>query len=107
MELVKPGKPDKSKLMEVISGSGEEAMPPPPDAPLTTEQVDLISQWITEGAGIDIDCNISVPCDTSNITYTETIIPILQTNCLGCHSTYSTGGGILLNSYSDVKTQVN
>lgn len=106
IELVKPGKPDNSKLIEVISASGEDVMPPPPDPPLNQEQVDLIRQWITEGAGINIDCNVSVLCDTLNVTYSETITSIIQSNCLGCHSSTGTGGGILLNTYSGVKQQV-
>lgn len=107
LDLVKPGRPDKSKLIEVISGSGEEAMPPSPNPPLNQEQVDLIRQWIIEGAGLNIDCNITVTCDTSNVTYSGTIAPIIQTNCLGCHSNAGTGGGIFLNTYNAVKDQVN
>jgi hypothetical protein len=107
MDLVKPGKPDKSKLISVITGSGEDIMPPPPSPPMNQEQINLIRQWIIEGAGINIDCNITVPCDTSNITYSGTIAPIIQTNCLGCHSSVGGGGGIFLNSYSSVKGQVD
>jgi len=107
INLVKPGKPDNSKLVQVISGSGEEAMPPSPYLPLNLDQIDLIRQWISQGAGLNIDCNSSVACDTSNITYSGTIAPILQTNCIGCHSSAGTGGGILLNTYSGVKNQVS
>lgn len=107
MEIVEPGKPNDSELMEVIKESGDDVMPPPPNPPLSQEQIDLLSQWISEGAGIGVDCFVAVECDTSNVTYSETIVAILQTNCLGCHSTTSTGGGILLNSYAGVKEQVN
>lgn len=107
LEIVKAGKPNNSKLMEVISGSGEDAMPPAPNPPLSQEQADLISRWISEGAGINIDCNVIVECDTSNVTYSGTMVPILQTNCLGCHSNAGTSGGILLNTYGTVKEQVN
>jgi hypothetical protein len=107
LELVKPGHPDKSKLMEVITGSGEKAMPPPPAPPLNQEQINLISQWITEGAGLNIDCNIAVPCDTANITYSGKVFPIIESNCLGCHNSPGTGGGILLDNYAAVKSQVN
>lgn len=107
INLVKPGKPDQSKLIEVITGGGEEAMPPSPNQPLNQEQIDLLRKWISEGAGLNIDCNISIPCDTSNVTYSGTINPILQANCLGCHSSAGSGGGILLNTFSAVKGQVN
>lgn len=107
LEAVEPGDPGDSKLMEVLTETGDDAMPPPPNQPLSQDQVDLISQWIREGAGINIDCNIQVECDTSNVTYSETVSLIIQTNCLGCHNTSATGGGIILNSYSTVKEQVN
>jgi hypothetical protein len=107
MELVKPGKPDKSKLIEVITDSGGGVMPPSPNTPLNFEQIDLIRQWIIQGSGLNIDCNISVTCDTSNVTYSGTIASIIQTNCLGCHGSAGTGGGIFLNSYSTVKSQVD
>ena len=30
---------------------------------------------------------IIVPCDTTNIKYSSTILPILQNNCFSCHGT--------------------
>jgi mono/diheme cytochrome c family protein len=107
LDLVKPGKPDKSKLIEVISGQGEEAMPPAPNDPLNQEQVGLIRQWILEGAGLNIDCNISIPCDTLSVSYSGTVEPIIQNSCLGCHSSAGTGGGIMLTSYSTVRQQID
>lgn len=47
-------------------------------------------------------------CDTANITYSICITSILETNCLGCHSgSASSGGGIILDNYTDVKKQVD
>lgn len=49
-------------------------------------------------------------CDTTNITYSQKIVPILNANCLSCHgnSVYqSNGGGIRLQDYPDVKANVN
>jgi len=82
-------------------------MPPSPNQPLNQELIDLIRQWIIEGAGLNIDCNVSIPCDTSNVTYSGIISSIIQTNCLGCHSSAGTGGGILLNTYSTVRNEVD
>ena len=106
MAIVEPGKPNESKLIEVIKG-GEEIMPPEPNPPLTYEQISLIEQWILEGAGINPGCEADVPCDTSNVTYKVTIASIISANCLGCHSSSGTGGGILLTTYAQVKDQVN
>jgi len=49
-------------------------------------------------------------CDTSVTKFSTEIKPILQSNCLTCHSNASAignGGGIRLQDYADVKTQVN
>jgi mono/diheme cytochrome c family protein len=44
----KPGEPEKSLLVEMISGKEPEM--PEKGEPLKPEQVDLISRWIKEGA---------------------------------------------------------
>jgi hypothetical protein len=45
---------------------------------------------------------LSTSCDTTNVTYSATIVPILNNSCLGCHSTPATGGSILLTTYAEV-----
>jgi len=47
------------------------------------------------------------PCDTTGVTYTNTVVPYLQTQCISCHSTAFASGNIALDSYSAVKTHVN
>lgn len=44
-------------------------------------------------------------CDTSNVTFTGSVIGVLNNNCLSCHSdaNSSFGGGIRLQKYADVK----
>ena len=49
-------------------------------------------------------------CDTTNITFSATIAPIFETNCLRCHGNAvasSFGSGIRLQDYADVKTHLN
>lgn len=43
------------------------------------------------------------PCDTTNVTYTNTILPIFNANCIVCHSTAIGSGGIILDTYTDAK----
>jgi hypothetical protein len=46
-------------------------------------------------------------CDTTNVTYTASVVPVLDQYCLGCHnntSASSAGGNIKLENYPDVKT---
>lgn len=50
----------------------------------------------------------SSQCDTSNVTFSNTIAPILSNNCFLCHSNASAGSfgnNIRLENYSDVKSR--
>lgn len=50
----------------------------------------------------------SGPCDTTAVTYSTTVVPILTTNCYACHSgTAAAGAGIKLDNYNSVMLQVN
>jgi hypothetical protein len=57
-----------------------------------------VLKWITEGAK-NVICGVAV--DTANVTFSKTINPLLQTNCVGCHKTGSISGGVLLDSYAN------
>jgi hypothetical protein len=49
-------------------------------------------------------------CDTINITYALSVAPILQENCLLCHSNSMAagfGGNLRLEDYADVKIRVD
>lgn len=74
-------------------------MPPPPAAPLTPEQINLILTWINQGA----QNNYCDACDTLNVTYAGKIKPIIDLNCLGCHSGSNPGGNINLSTYSGLQ----
>jgi len=76
-------------------------MPPPPKTKLTTTQIQLINKWITQGAK-NLSCQAD--CDTTKFTYNLTIKPLLQSNCVGCHSGASPSGSINLSTYSGTKT---
>ncbi|MBK7407794.1 MAG: hypothetical protein IPL49_09125 [Saprospirales bacterium] len=45
-------------------------------------------------------------CDTSNVTYSGVILPLLQDNCYICHNAASQFGGIILEGYDQVVTHV-
>ncbi len=47
-------------------------------------------------------------CDTTNVTYSATILPILQNNCYSCHSNANSafGGNVQLEAYSDVVANI-
>ena len=44
-------------------------------------------------------------CDTTNVTYSGTILPILRDNCYRCHAGSSTVGPFNLDSYTDVSVR--
>lgn len=42
-------------------------------------------------------------CDTLNVTFNQTIKPILDINCVSCHNGTISNGGVNLDNYSNVK----
>jgi hypothetical protein len=53
---------------------------------------------------------LSTSCDTSNYTFSGAVKPILQANCLSCHSNASAptlGSNVKLEDYTDVKDAAN
>jgi hypothetical protein len=49
-------------------------------------------------------------CDTTGVTYSQTIVPILSANCYSCHSTAnspSMGSGIVLDSHHELVHHVD
>ena len=113
MEIVSPGSPSQSKLYQVITGGSEEFMPPPPQAALTSSQVDSIYNWISYGA-LNENCGTvvttsggssgggSVSCDTTSVTFAKTVSPLIQNYCFGCHNGPNAQKGIHLETYQDI-----
>jgi mono/diheme cytochrome c family protein len=48
-----------------------------------------------------------IVCDTLAVSYSQDIAPIIQSNCLGCHSGAAPSGDIDLSTYSNVMLKVN
>jgi hypothetical protein len=92
--------PSNSKLYREMLGN----MPPKPAPRLPKEQTDMVLKWITEGAK-NVICGSAI--DTTNVTFSKTINPLLQTNCVGCHKAGSVSGGVLLDSYANIKTYID
>jgi hypothetical protein len=44
----------------------------------------------------------SVACDTTNVTYSGTIAPLMSSNCNSCHNT-TTGNGVNTSDYTNLK----
>jgi len=48
-------------------------------------------------------------CDTTNVTFSLSVQPVLQTYCYSCHSNANSsfGGNIRLEAYADVKVRAD
>jgi hypothetical protein len=107
MEGITPGELAGSLVYIKITEDDEsDRMPPWPKEALSREKIDIIRQWIDEGA-TDSSCTSGGehPCDTSTITYSQTIRPILNAECLGCHLTAAdTNRNVDLSSYEGVRS---
>lgn len=42
-------------------------------------------------------------CDTSNVTYSLSVAPIISSNCYVCHSSAAAQGGVILEGYNAIK----
>lgn len=100
---VRPGDSDGSDLYEMITETDlSKRMPPPPYNALDSSQIAMVRKWIEQGAKNNSCSN----CDTTNITFSKNVQPIIQNNCIGCHSGSAASGGILLTNYNEINTRV-
>jgi mono/diheme cytochrome c family protein len=98
MDIVNPGNPNDSELYDVITETGGDIMPPSPYAPLSSEQIQTIREWILQGA-VNNECT---DCNMDNITFSGTVWAIIQNSCTGCHNSSNTQGGISIENYNEV-----
>lgn len=100
-----PGDPEESDLYErLVEDRLQRRMPPAPAAPLAQDQIDLIFTWISQGAQ-NLSCGDTSTvgeCDTTDISYSVHIQPVLNTYCVGCHKGANPSGGVSLDSHVGV-----
>ena len=48
-----------------------------------------------------------VPCDTTGVTYGNSVAPLMASNCNGCHSEASPAGNIVTSTYDGLRSAVN
>ena len=98
-DLVVPGDPSDSELYEVITENDpDKIMPPPPANPFSAAQIDLIANWIAQGA-INNSCNA---CDTALFTFNAVILPMMEANCTSCHGGSTPDANLDLTNYNGV-----
>ena len=107
MGAVSAGNPNGSKLYTSLLSSNRRRMPKNAD-PLSAAQMEIIYNWIAQGAK-NVVCDDNSTCDTSNIKYSTTVSTIIANNCAGCHSNsgaQQNGGGVILTDYNNLIAQV-
>ena len=102
-EGIVAGNPYSSKIYNVITTSDpEDRMPPSPNPSLTTQQKDLIKNWISDGA-LNSNCPWTSCDTTSTISFSQQVQVLIQNNCVGCHNPNNTSGGVDLSSHTQIK----
>lgn len=98
-DVIERGKPGKSELLEVLTESGDDLMPPSPYNPLSAEIISKIEKWISQGA-INNQC---LECDSTLSSFAAGVWPIVRDNCQGCHSAATSQNGYhVFNSYQNI-----
>ena len=108
---VRPGQPDKSEIYEAITETKQsKVMPPLPQTRLTSQEINIISSWIIQGAKNNV-CNTNYgkpkACDSANTTYSGFVKKIIDNNCVSCHKGTAASGGIKLDTYDNLLINVN
>jgi hypothetical protein len=92
---VKPLDADGSYLIQKLDGTAAGSRMPPTGPPfLSQATIDVIRQWINDGA----DSGAGSP---DLITYTTHVAPIFQTKCDACHTLLGFGGHNIATNYDD------
>lgn len=103
---VNAGNANSSELYEVLNEDLLDIMPPANSGIVFTKaQKDLIKNWINEGAkNVECETIVTVPsCDSINVSFKNSIVPILDASCVSCHTGSTAEGGVWLDNYADVK----
>jgi hypothetical protein len=71
----------------------------------------VVSGSLVQGCYYDVEEELYPPsagaCDTSGVTYALSIVPVLNSNCVTCHSQSVAQGQVILDNYTDVKANID
>lgn len=100
---VQPFNLDESDLYDVLVEDDLEKRMPLDRPPLSPAQIQIIGNWIAQGAkNLDCDANAG-GCDSDNVSYASFIKPLIANSCEGCHGGNSPSGGVNLTTHAGVK----
>lgn len=93
-----PGEPDESLLYTVtILPADHDEIMPPTGPPLAKSQTDRIKSWIEQGARWPNDAQLR---RRPRMDFVKHIQPILEQNCLSCHSSKDPEGDFELTTFT-------
>jgi cytochrome c553 len=96
----------ENELIKVlVLNTPAERMPPAPNTALSLQQIERITKWVAQGAANN-GCSEQTGnvCDTTGITYTNFVKPLIQGKCQGCHSGTNPQGNLNLTQYPNVQS---
>ena len=100
-----PNNSANSEIYQVLNETGNDLMPPAYSGiTLTQEQINLIGEWIDQGANNNECVNM---CDTTHFAFAANVKPLIDASCLSCHSASSASGGVNLSTYNNIIVYVN
>ena len=97
---IAPGSPEKSSFYQrLLLPTEEEGAMPPDGPPLAESQIAAVRQWIAEGAKWPADAKLDVQ---PRISFVDHVQPILEMQCLSCHSGEHVEGDLDLSTRASV-----
>jgi len=79
--------------------SSRRFMPERPRDPLLESEIQIIGDWINQGAN-NTDC--SLPCNSTATSFNKDIQPLFKLYCYGCHQANDQEGGISMEDYGHI-----
>jgi hypothetical protein len=99
-KVIIPGKSQDSLIIQRITGS-EGGLRMPPGKPLSESEIELIRNWIDQGATWPepkTEPKTSTSGPAAGVDFARNVLPILKANCYLCHSGDRPKGGLHLDS---------
>lgn len=101
---IKAGDFRNSKMYQVLVRPAG-VMPAKPFNRLSDDQIETIALWIQQGAENTTNC-APAGCDTTSVTFSGSVLPILNTYCNGCHAGSAPSADINLSTWAGTMPSV-
>lgn len=92
---------------KALSEIAEGAMPPANAGSVSDEQLCAIAHWIDAGKDEGTPVHNNTSDSTDEITYTNTVKAIFDTNCVACHNADSHQDDVRLDTYATAQSNAS